>query len=61
MGFVNEPGLTVRLVSLPELAQMITSGEFVSHLHLATLFLAEMRSYLQVPREATLSVEFNRT
>jgi len=46
--FVPEPGMTVKLVSAPELVHMIKSGEFVSQLHLGALFLAELRSFIKL-------------
>ena len=42
--------MTVKLVSLGELAQMIKAGEFVSQLHLGALLLAELRGFVKLPR-----------
>jgi len=44
--FVPEPGISVKLVTPGELAAMIKSGEFVSQLHLGSLLLAELRSFI---------------
>jgi ADP-ribose pyrophosphatase len=44
--FVPEPGISARLVTASELADMIRSGEFVSQLHLGALLLAELRSFI---------------
>jgi 8-oxo-dGTP pyrophosphatase MutT (NUDIX family) len=44
--FVPEPGVTVGLVTASELVGMIKSGELVSQLHLGTLLLAELRSFI---------------
>jgi ADP-ribose pyrophosphatase len=41
-GFKPEPGLTVELVRPAELARLIKAGEFVSHLHLGALMLAQV-------------------
>jgi 8-oxo-dGTP pyrophosphatase MutT (NUDIX family) len=49
-GFVPEPGMTVALKSPAELAAMIKANEFVHHLHLGTLMLAELRQFLTLPR-----------
>jgi len=48
-GFEPEPGLTLKFVSPAELAQLIAAGEFVSHLHLGALMLAQVRSLLRLP------------
>ena len=48
--FEPEPGLSVRLVTMPELLGMIETGEFVQQLHLGALMLAQMRSYLKLSR-----------
>jgi 8-oxo-dGTP pyrophosphatase MutT (NUDIX family) len=48
--FKPEPGLSVNLVSPDELAQLITAGDFVSQLHLGALLLAELHSFLELPR-----------
>ena len=45
-----EAGLTVKLVSPAELAQMIKAGDFVSQLHLGALLLAELRGFVKLPR-----------
>ena len=45
-GFVAEPGMSVKLVTAAELVAMITSGDFVSQLHLGSLLLAELRSFI---------------
>jgi 8-oxo-dGTP pyrophosphatase MutT (NUDIX family) len=44
--FVTEAGIAVRLVTAAELVDMITSGEFVSQLHLGALLLAELKSFI---------------
>jgi ADP-ribose pyrophosphatase len=44
--FVPEPGIGVKLVTASELVEMIKSGEFVSQLHLGSLLLAELRSFI---------------
>ncbi|SHN82309.1 NUDIX hydrolase [Bradyrhizobium erythrophlei] len=44
--FVPEPGMAVKLVTAAELVRMITSGEFISQLHLGALLLAELRSFI---------------
>ncbi len=46
--FRPEPGITVRLVSPAELAQIITSGELSSQIHLGALLLATLRSFLKL-------------
>ena len=48
--FVPEPGLTVALKSPVELAELIKSGAFVQQLHLGALLLAELGSFLTLPR-----------
>ena len=48
--FKPEPGLTVALKSPAELAMLIKSGEFVQQMHLGALLLADMRSFLTLPR-----------
>ena len=50
--FEPEPGVTVKLVSPAEIARMITSGTFVSQLHIGTLLLAELHGFLALPRKA---------
>lgn len=49
-GFVPEPDLTTKLVSPAELVRLIGIGEFTSQLHLGALLLAELRSFLALPR-----------
>jgi ADP-ribose pyrophosphatase len=44
--FVPEAGIAVRLVTAPELAAMIRSGEFGLQVHLGALLLAELRSFI---------------
>jgi ADP-ribose pyrophosphatase len=44
--FTPEKGVEVRLVTSAELVGMITSGEFIQQLHLGTLLLAELRSFI---------------
>jgi len=46
--FEPEPGLTVKLVSSLELIRLITAGEFVSHIHLGALMLAQIHSALRL-------------
>lgn len=46
--FVPEVGLTVKLVTPPELVQLIATGEFSSQLHLGALLLAQMHSVLKL-------------
>ena len=48
--FDPEPGLTVNLVTPAELAALIAAGEFVQQLHLGALLLAELQSFLTLPR-----------
>src|SRR5262245_13639419 len=48
--FVPEPGITTRLVTDTELAQMIGTGEFVQQLHLGALLLAELRGFIRLSR-----------
>jgi len=50
--FKPEPGLTVKLASPAEVARLITSGNFISQLHLGALLLAELRGLLVLPRGA---------
>ena len=45
-GFVAEPGMSVKLVTAAELVAMIKSGDFVSQLHIGSLLLAELRSFI---------------
>jgi ADP-ribose pyrophosphatase len=44
--FVPEPAISVKLVTAGELVEMIKSGEFVSQLHLGSLLLAQLRSFI---------------
>jgi ADP-ribose pyrophosphatase len=44
--FVPEPGIDVKLVTAAELVEMIKSGDFVSQLHIGSLLLAELRSFI---------------
>jgi ADP-ribose pyrophosphatase len=46
--FKPERGLDVKLVSQSELARLITAGKFPSQLHLGTLLLAVMRSFVKL-------------
>ncbi len=46
--FVPEPGIGVKLVTAAELVEMIKSGDFVSQLHLGSLLLAELRSFIKL-------------
>jgi 8-oxo-dGTP pyrophosphatase MutT (NUDIX family) len=48
--FVAEPGLSVKMVDAAELAALIKSGNFASQLHLGALMLAELHSFLHLPR-----------
>lgn len=48
--FTPEPGMTVALKSPAELAGLIKSGAFVQQLHLGALLLAELGSFLSLPR-----------
>jgi ADP-ribose diphosphatase len=51
-GFKPEPGMTVKLAAPAEVARLITSGNFISQLHLGALLLAELRGLLVLPRTA---------
>ncbi|MFB6453329.1 glycosyltransferase [Bradyrhizobium tunisiense] len=42
----SEPSISVKLVTAGELVEMIKSGEFASQLHLGSLLLAELRSFI---------------
>jgi ADP-ribose pyrophosphatase len=44
--FTPEKGLTVELVTPSQLVSMIKSGEFIQQMHLGTLLLAELRSFI---------------
>jgi ADP-ribose pyrophosphatase len=48
--FKPEPGLTVALKSPAELAMLIKSGGFAQQMQLGALLLADMRSFLTLPR-----------
>lgn len=48
--FEPEPGLAVKLVTPIELLQLIKSGEFAQQMHLGALMLAELHSFLKLPR-----------
>ena len=48
--FKAEPGLTVALKTPGELMELIKSGDFVQQMHLGALLLADMRSFLTLPR-----------
>jgi ADP-ribose pyrophosphatase len=48
--FKPEPGLTVALKTPAELVALIKSGAFVQQLHLGALLLAELGSYLTLPK-----------
>jgi 8-oxo-dGTP pyrophosphatase MutT (NUDIX family) len=50
-GFKPEPGMSVKLVSPADVAQLITKGDFVSQLHIGSLLLAELRGFLSLPRK----------
>jgi ADP-ribose pyrophosphatase len=45
-GAKSEAGIEVKLVSSPELAALIRSGEFVLQLHIGALMLAAMRGHI---------------
>jgi 8-oxo-dGTP pyrophosphatase MutT (NUDIX family) len=47
--FKPEPDVAVQTVTPAELAGFIKNGEFVSQLHIGTLMLARMRSFLDLP------------
>ena len=46
--FQPEPGIAVEMVSEIELGHLIANGEFSLHLHLGTLFLAQMRGLIDL-------------
>lgn len=48
--FSPESGLEVKLVSAPDLASLVTSGDFVSQLHIGTLMQATLRGLIDLPR-----------
>ncbi|HWP27147.1 MAG TPA: NUDIX hydrolase [Xanthobacteraceae bacterium] len=48
--FQPEPGLTIKLVTPNELLRIIEVGEFIQQLHLGTLLLAELRSFIKFER-----------
>jgi 8-oxo-dGTP pyrophosphatase MutT (NUDIX family) len=47
--FVPEPGIEVRLVRVSDLPGLISSGDFVSQLHIGALFQASLRSFVHFP------------
>lgn len=47
-GFAGEPGLSVQLVSLPDLLRMIRSGEFISQLHIGAILQAALAGHLDL-------------
>ena len=47
-GFKPEAGIEVRLVTAPELIGMVKAGDFVSQLHIGTLFLAERHGLIDL-------------
>jgi ADP-ribose pyrophosphatase len=51
-GFKPEAGMTVKLVTPAELVRLITSGGFISQLHIGALLLAELHGLLVLPRKA---------
>ena len=53
-GAAGEPGIELRLVSPPELAVLIRSGEFVLQLHLGALLLAGMAGCLDLSAFAAM-------
>lgn len=55
--FRPEAGLEVKLVSLPDLAALITSGDFVSQLHIDTLMQAALRGFIDMPHGPLLQIE----
>ncbi len=48
--FQPEPGLHVKLFTLVELTNLIAGGEFVQQMHLGALMLAELHSFVKMPR-----------
>jgi len=46
--FQPEPGLEIKLATSGELLRMIAAGEFAQQMHLGTLLLAELRSFLKL-------------
>ena len=48
--FAPEPGLSANLVTPAELLRLIKVGEFEQQLHLGALLLAELHSFLKLPR-----------
>jgi ADP-ribose pyrophosphatase len=48
--FTPEPGLTVSLKSPAELTVLLKSGEFVQQAHLGALLLADLRSFITLPK-----------
>ena len=53
-GYAPEPGIEVKLVSAAELARLIRAGEFVSQLHLGTILLAAMHSFIDLGTDFTV-------
>lgn len=47
-----EAGIDVRLVTLPEFRELITSGEFVSQQHIGALFQAALHSFIDFRSDA---------
>jgi ADP-ribose pyrophosphatase len=50
--FHPEEGIAVQLTSLPDLVSLISSGDFVSQLHIGTLMQATLRGFIDLPRGA---------
>ncbi|HZP75375.1 MAG TPA: NUDIX hydrolase [Pseudolabrys sp.] len=50
-GYVPEPGLTVKLVSASELAELIRTGQFNLQLHIGTILLAAVHGYVDLGRD----------
>ena len=46
--FSPESGISVKLVTPPELVRLIVAGEFISQLHLGTLMLADLQGVLRL-------------
>jgi ADP-ribose pyrophosphatase len=44
----TEPGIELKLVSLPQLTELILAGEFVLQLHIGALLLAGLRGYIDL-------------
>jgi ADP-ribose pyrophosphatase len=47
-GKVAEPGIELKLVSPPQLAEQILTGEFVLQLHIGAVLLAGLRGYIDL-------------